>query len=134
MKKKNILIIILLILAAIGIAIAVMWNKPHRNAASGDAMQVNAVALFKEFSTNEAAANAKYLNQNLEVTGQIASLDTNQDGAVALILQTDDLMSGVMCTMKDKDPAVKTGDNVTVRGFCSGFVSDVKLTDCVLKK
>jgi outer membrane usher protein FimD/PapC len=134
MKKKTVWIILLVIIVGAGIGIAVVWNKPHRNAANEDAIPVTAVNLFKEYSSNETTANSKYLNKNLEVTGQVASLDTNQDGAVAVILQTDDIMSGIMCTMHDKGVPVKTGETVTVKGFCSGFVSDVKLTDCVLKK
>jgi hypothetical protein len=134
MKKKIVWIILLVIVVGAGIGVAVVWNKPHRNAANEDAIPVTAVNLFKEYSSNETTANGKYLNKNLEVTGQVAALDTNQDGAVAIILQTDDIMSGIMCTMHDKGLAVKTGETVTVKGFCSGFVSDVKLTDCVLKK
>jgi len=134
MKKKTVLIILVGIVVCIGIAIAIVWNKPHRNAASETAMPVTAVGLFKEYAANEATANARYLNKNLEVTGQVASLDTNQDGAVAVILQTDDIMSGIMCTMHDKEVTVKAGETVTIKGFCSGYVSDVKLTDCVVKK
>jgi len=134
MKKRTVLIIIAGLLVCAGIAGAVIWNKPHRSAASEDAMPVTAIGLFKEYAANETTANTKYLNKNLEVTGQVAALDTNQDGAVAVILQTDDIMSGIMCTMHDRDVAVKTGETVTIKGFCSGYVSDVKLTDCVLKK
>jgi len=134
MKKRTVLIIIAGLLVGACVAGVVMWNKPHRNAASEDAMPVTAVGLFKEYTANETTANAKYLNKNLEVTGQVASLDTNQDGAVAVILQTDDIMSGIMCTMHDRNVAVKAGETVTIKGFCSGYVSDVKLTDCVLKK
>jgi hypothetical protein len=134
MNKKRILLIVLALVVAGGIIAAWQWNKPHRKAEDEKGIAITAVSLFNEYAANEAAANTKYLNKTLDVTGAIAQLDTNQDGQVALILKTDDLIGGVMCTMRDKNVAVTTGATVKVKGFCSGFLSDVKLTDCILDK
>ena len=58
--------VIIIIGAAIG------WyqlNKPQRDVADLSAQPVMAANLFKEFSSNETAANKMYLNKALEVTG-----------------------------------------------------------------
>lgn len=134
MKRKNILLVLLGIVV-VGLIVGIrMWNKPHPKAEDAQGIPVTAVALFKEYQTDEKAANAKYLNKALEVNGVVASIDTNQEGGIAVILQSDDIMSGVMCTMRDKNQNVVKGSTVTLKGFCSGFVSDVKLTDCVVKQ
>jgi flagellar basal body-associated protein FliL len=133
MKKKNILFLLLGLIIVAGIAAYMMWNKPHPKAEDKKGIPVTAVSLFKEYSTNETAANQQYLNKVLEVTGAVSTIDTNQDGAVAVILQTDDIMNGIMCTMRDKNQPLSKGSSVTIKGFCSGFVGDVKLTDCVIK-
>lgn len=133
MKKKNILFLLLGVIVVAGIAAYMMWNKPHPKAEDKKGIPITAVSLFKEYTTNETAANNQYLNKVLEVSGAVSAIDTNQDGAVAVILQTDDIMNGIMCTMRDKNQAIAKGSNVTIKGFCSGFVGDVKLTDCVIK-
>ncbi len=134
MNKKRILLILLAIAIVGGIVAAWQWNKPHRKAEDEKGIAITAVDLFKEYAANEAAANAKYLNKTLDVTGEISSLDTNQDGQVALIIKTDDPISAVMCTMRDKNVVVTAGTTVKVKGFCSGYFTDVKLTDCILDK
>ncbi len=42
-------------------------------------------------------------------------------------------MAGVRCTMKE-DAEVKVGDNVKIKGICSGFLMDVTLIDCYIVK
>jgi len=133
MKKKNILLVLLGIVVIVIIVGVSMWFKPHPKAEDTKGIPVTAVGLFKEYQTDEKAADAKYLNKVLEVNGTVATIDTNQEGGIAVILQSDDIMNGVMCTMRDRNQSVAKGSTVTLKGFCSGYVSDVKLTDCVIK-
>lgn len=133
MNKRVILLVLLAgIVAGVGIGLY-MWNKPHRKAENEKGIPVTAEALFREFSANESAANTKYLNKLLEVTGTVSGEETNQDGQLALVLESGDPMFGVMCTMREKNIKVAAGSTVTIKGFCSGYVSDVKITDCILK-
>ncbi len=135
LKKSTLFLAITLVLLAIGGGTAYfMWNKPHRNVDNEKAIVVDARQLFNEYNTNEADANKKYLNKALEVSGQVLTIDTNQDGQPYLVLQTDDLMSGIMCTMRSGDMKAGVGQSVTIKGFCSGFVGDVKLTDCIISE
>ncbi|XZF12519.1 OB-fold protein [Chitinophagaceae bacterium MMS25-I14] len=132
MKKKIILILLLIVIVA-GAIIAKMWYKPHPKAENQDAISVTAASVFKEYSADEQGCNTRYLNKVLAVTGTVASVDTNQDGAIVVVLQSDDPLNGVVCTMRDKNASVAKGSQVTIKGFCSGFVGDVKLTDCITK-
>jgi predicted S18 family serine protease len=129
---KKLLIALLLIAAVAGIAYYVIVNKPHKDVNDEKAVAIAAPQLFAEFVANEAEANKKYLNKAILVTGAVSSVEENQDKQKYVILQTDDALNGIMCTMRSNDFTAKAGDNVSVKGFCSGFVGDVKLTDCVL--
>ena len=136
-KRSLVLIIILVVLAAGGVVGYKMWNKPFTDPREGDAIKVTAVQLFNDFSTNEAAAQKKYVPEKLgdkkvEVTGQIAEIGKNQDGEIFYILKTTDEMFGVKCTMDKAEEITnaKVGENITLRGFCDGFTTDVNVKRC----
>lgn len=125
--------IALLVLAAVaGSVYYFVINKPHKDVNDETAISMAAPQLFAEFTANEQEANKKYLNKAILVSGMISTVEENQDKQKYIILQTDDALNGIMCTMRTNDFSAKAGDQVSVKGFCSGFVGDVKLTDCVL--
>ena len=112
---------------------AYLWNKPHEKVEDAKGVVITAVALSKEYNANEKKADAKYLNKAIEVSGTISEVDKNQDGGVMLILQTDDAMTGVQCAMRDKKTVATKGQNISIKGFCSGNgITGVSLTDCVI--
>ncbi len=131
---KKILIAVLL-LAIVGGAIGYrMYNKQAPKAEDAKGIAVNAEILSQEFNANEQAANTKYLNKVVEVSGTINETDKNQDGGLMVILQTGDPMTGIQCTMRDKGVTATKGQKVTILGFCAGNgITGVTLTDCVLK-
>ena len=135
MKK---LLVILLALGLIGAAIgAYLYNKPAAKTVTADAAYVvNATDLFAEFEQNEEAANQKYLNKVLQVTGTVADIDPADSQGVSVMLATSHPMSGVSCQLADASPAkdLKPGDPVQVKGLCTGMLMDVVLTKCSLEK
>lgn len=135
--KKFLIALLLLAAAGAGVYYFVI-NKPHKDVATEEAIDISAPQLFAEFTANEQIANKKFLNKAIQVSGTITTIDENQDKKKFVVLQTDDMMYGVMCTMRDNEvkaaPTFAVGDKVSIKGFCSGFVGDVKLTDCVLTK
>lgn len=129
---KKILLALILLLPIGGAVYFFLWNKPHKDVNKEPLIDITAPQLFSEFTANEQIANKKYLNKAIRVSGIIASADKNQDKQAYIVLQTDDALNGVMCTLKDSTFMARTGIPVIVKGFCSGFVGDVKLTDCVI--
>lgn len=135
MGKKTIRIILVLALIGVCTAIYVLYelNKPHPSAKNG--IPLTAVNLAKEYSVNEKAADAKYLNKAIEVSGIISEVDKNQDGGIMIVLQTDDPAAGIQCALHHKGANPVKGQNVVITGFCSGNgITGVSLTDCVIKK
>ena len=131
---KKILVVVLL-LVAIGVCTGIyMWNKPHKKIEDASGIVIDAKVLAREYSADEKAADAKYLNKAIEVSGTLMELDKNQDGGVMVILQTDDPAAGVQCSMREKGLDLKKG-HITIKGFCSGNgITGVSLTDCVVKQ
>ena len=142
MSRRSVVLISILIILAIGGVVGYkMWNKPFTDPREGDAIKVTAVQLFNDFSSDEAAAQKKYVpeklgNKKVEVTGQISEIGKNNDGETFYTLKTTDEMFGVKCIM-DKGEEImnaKTGDTITVRGFCDGYNMDVIVNRCKLVK
>ena len=134
MIKKILVVILLLIVAGGGIGYY-MWHKPAPNAEDVKSIPVTAVVLSKQYASNEKAADSMYLNKNIEVSGTIGEIDKNQDGGLMVVLQTEDPTTGVQCAMRDTGTVVTKGQNITIKGFCSGNgITGVSLTGCIIKQ
>lgn len=132
MLKKIALAVVVLII--IGVCTAYyMWTKPAPKAEDIKGITITAVQLNKEFTDDEKKANASYLDKVIEISGVVMETTTNQDGGVALILDSGDPMAGVQCTMRDKGATAAKGQTVTVKGFCRGNNMGVMLNDCIIK-
>lgn len=131
MNKKKIILIIV-ILSVIGAFVGYkMYNKPHINVAkvSSD-ITITSSALLNDFSTNETKANQKYLDKIVEVKGEISNLNT-EDGKGIISLKTNNDFGSVRCTLSkiatQKMSNLKVGEQVTLKGICTGYLMDVIL-------
>lgn len=135
MKRKNKgLIVVFSVLLMGSVVFLMIINKPHRKAEDEKGIAVNAAALVQAYQQNEATANTTYLNKTLVVKGMLKEMGKNQEGQPTALFESSDPMSSVFCTMRDKDVSLTPGKEVTIKGFCSGYTSDVLLTDCILSK
>jgi len=131
--KTVALIIITLIIGGSATAYF-MWNKPHRDVADEKGIQITAAQLVKDYQASEAEANKKYLDKAIQVTGSITEVKPNQEGKTTIMLGSDDAFTGVFCTLKEKSNNLQNGSTVTIKGICSGMLSDVRLSDAVIVK
>lgn len=138
--SRNLKIAVLLIVLAgfIGGSIGLyMFNKPHDDISSGSAdYSMTATEIFSEFSNSEEAANARYLNKIIEVSGTVVEKSESGDGGYTLILEAEGEMGGVSCAFLAENASglgtVEAGSKVSVRGVCTGLLLDVNLSRCVL--
>ncbi|HEX8334030.1 MAG TPA: hypothetical protein VF622_15530 [Segetibacter sp.] len=122
---------IILLLITVGIVGWFYLNKPNRTVTNQTGIEVTAAQLVKDYQANEAEANAKYLDKVVQVTGTVSEVSNNQDGKVTVMLSSEDPMSGVFCTLKD-EANLTVGFSVTIKGFCSGLLSDVRIREAVI--
>ena len=130
-KMKKIIIILLILGAGAGSYGYYLYNKPRAGASDmRTAYVVDAKDFFAEYSSDENAANAKYLGKAVEVTGTIRSIETDDRGTRNIAIETGD-MGAVSCQFEKKDqmPSMTAGSRIRVKGVCSGLLLDVVLVD-----
>ena len=109
-----------------------LYNMPRSTAADADVdKQVAAKDLFEAFTKNEQAADSLYGNKVLEITGAV--MDIQQSGKdLSVLLSGGGNEGGVNCTMVAGVPAPHKGDQVHVKGRCTGFLMDVSIIDATI--
>jgi len=133
-RKKIILgVIALIILAGVGYGLYV-WNMPRPQVEDEKGIEIDAVALFDSFNTNEIAATAKYVDKAIQVTGVVEEVKKNQSGQTIVILKSKDPFYGINCTFKEDPGFIQKGSTITFKGFCKSFLSDVYITEGILIK
>lgn len=134
MKKITIYILIIGLLSIfIGYT---MYHKSHINVAEKPVdIAITANILFADFSSDETKANTKYLNKIIAVKGKVANVEFNGEKA-AISLQTEDDFGSVVCYLVQdefkKSAEIKEGQEVILKGICTGFLMDVILVKCVV--
>lgn len=131
---RNVLIGLLLAALAGGFIGYRMWNKPHREVAEASAdVTLEATELYTQYTTDEAAANALYLDKIVQVCGSVVQV-SNENGLVTIQLDAGDLMGGVLCELDNLAAHDRTefpaGERVCFKGICTGYLSDVVLNRC----
>ncbi|MCX6302564.1 MAG: hypothetical protein NTW82_10300 [Bacteroidia bacterium] len=112
-----------------------MYNMQHKDLQKiKPDFVITAADLQKAFEDNDALATSKYVNKILEITGMIESVNTGKENILSVIIKTGSDFSSVICTFPLKADTTKfiVGDQVTIKGECSGFLMDVLLNNCVL--
>ena len=106
----------------------------HRNVQSEKGIVIQADSLSAAYQANEKNANALYLNKAVEISGTIVSIDKNQEGKITLIIGRADSFSNVSVTLISTSPLTqKIGETITIKGVCTGALSDVIVTEGVVK-
>ncbi|NCT93849.1 MAG: hypothetical protein GXC72_05470 [Chitinophagaceae bacterium] len=113
-----------------------IFTKPHRDVTAEKGISMTAQALFDAFKTDENAANAKYLDQAIELSGEVLDVSTNQDGQVIVNFKTNDPFFVINCTFKTPPGELKAGQVITFKGICTGYIPDnnVVINEGVLVK
>jgi hypothetical protein len=130
---KIALFVVLFIAVSAILAALIMYNKKHTDTSKAKPdFVVTAVSIQKEFEDNETSASARYINKILEVSGTIATVAQADSSNLNITLKTGNDMSSVICTFHKRADNLKfiPGDEITLRGECSGFLMDVLLNNC----
>jgi hypothetical protein len=136
-NKKRILkwslLFVLIIIVTGGFIGYKMYNKPHRNVEAAKGIAIAATQLITAYENNEADANSKYLDKVLEVTGEITEVSKNQKAETVITLKGTD-MGGIICTLEGTAVTeAKPGTSVTIKGICTGYLTDVVLVRSVVQ-
>lgn len=138
MKKKYIwlaIIVIVLVGAGYGIREYTRGNKDLEGA--NPDVTISAVGLMADYTTDENAANAMYLNKVVRVRGMVKDVKQDSLGSYSIELESGSELSAVSCLLDkrhNEDAArVKEGDSVAITGICTGVLMDVVLVRCAIE-
>ncbi|MGN6400166.1 MAG: OB-fold protein [Flavisolibacter sp.] len=141
--KKIILLVLVVIIAAAGFYAYREYNRTNKDLKDSKAeITTDAAALIAAFEKDSSSANKKYIDKLIAVSGSVKSIDKDGNPVVIALGQSGE-MSSVQCSMDSTHAtdykAVKEGDQITIKGKCTGgqtqdlFGTDVILNRCVLE-
>lgn len=134
MSIKNKIIIAIALIAAIAFGVyyyVFVYSSQHRRQVQSEiGIVITSDSLVAKYQADEKLANSLYLNKAVVVTGNLLSIDKNQEGKTTLVIGRSDSFSNVSVTMISTAPiAQKVGESITIKGLCTGALSDVVITD-----
>jgi hypothetical protein len=123
------------------------WNKKPMNHNSspsptgsptstnaGDGSSISAVELYNEWKKDKDAAEARYKDKTLTVSGKIRLV---RDTSIVINSGAKSDILGVQCVLADKDrgqaSGLSEGQSITVEGRCVGRIGNVVLRPCTVK-
>lgn len=111
------------------------YNKPHKNIVKAKTeYKMEAAELFRAYQADELAADHMFLDRIIEVSGEINKV-SNDGGHISLSLKSDDDFFGIICNLDEHSThfrnAFEPGENITLKGICTGSLMDVVLVRCI---
>lgn len=149
MKKFYIFLIVIVIgiLAAVGIAVYMINEKVADVATSQPQATVSADEFAHAFLRDSAAAKKKYMTSAggdniIELKGKISRKETDNFGQVNLFMPIQDVQIQCTCApdQKDKAMAAAIGTTVTLKGNFAGYDDDmisgkiIRINKCIIMK
>jgi hypothetical protein len=132
--KKQILIVIVVLGALVAAYGYYMYNKPVSSLENQKAaLSLSANKLLSDYEEDEVQANKIYLDKILEVAGEVDKIEY-ANGKTSVYLVTENMMSSIICEMEKSNTElkIKKGENISVKGLCSGYLMDVVLVRCLI--
>jgi hypothetical protein len=120
--KKNIFLIFIAMIVIAAIIGFMIWNEPHRDIKDATALKTTAVLLYSNLTKDSATMKSKFVNQVVEVSGEVKNVLKNQKGQQIILLKTNVSGGSINCTMEEKTNNVKPGDTISIKGICSGYI------------
>ena len=116
------------------------YNRKHVDVTEETAaFTITSEDLITAFNADEKAANTKYLDKIISISGKIKSIDKDETGIYTIALGMLNTMSSVRCSLDSIHNQVassaKIGENISIKGTCTGYNADELLgSDVILNR
>jgi len=128
--KRNIVVIFLLVILVLVVGYMYVY-KGHRNIADEEVnYSISSDSIFTEFQENETAANVKFLDKTIVVSGNVSSI-----GAEGKSLVLDQKLFASFVEVLPS--SLHINSKVTIKGRLIGYDSllqEIKLDQCTIVK
>lgn len=97
-------------------------------------LSVSATQYYKDYESNELAADQKYENQKLEITGEVDAVEKSF-GSLYVKLKGTEFLGTVSCKLEDESGAasLSKGNMVTLVGLGDGKMGFPRVRNCSIK-
>jgi len=135
--KKLILLVVFFLIIIVGLtSFLYYYNKPHVNVKKTDAAFVlTAENLINEYRDDETTTNQKYSENIIQVKGKVFEVSTLKGNSV-ITLKEENSESSIICHMLPdenmKALKLEKGQEVDIKGICTGYLLDVIIVRCTL--
>ena len=111
-------------------------RKPADLTNTEPALKVSVTTIVELYQNYETKANQQYLNKVIQVSGPIAEIINQQDTFVNIMLGDTISLHKVSCILNKAHlknvKNYKVGQQINIKGICTGFLIDVELNRCVI--
>jgi len=108
--------------------VVLKWPKSSVTSKSID-VEVSSQVVYNDYINNEAAAQTKYFDKVILVSGMIDEMYDDENGAPIVILREGDNDPSAVVTLsanqKSKLEKYKEGDPIKVKAHCTGMLMEV---------
>ncbi|MDB5280158.1 hypothetical protein QWZ08_03690 [Ferruginibacter paludis] len=136
MLKKIILVVLVIAIPLSFYLYKEYHRKPADLSSVQPAAKLNAGAFLDEYEKDEANANHRYLGKTIQVRGTITEIVKQQDTLANVMIGDTASMHKVSCLLDKHHIGLinqyKAGQQITIKGICTGFLMDVELNRCVI--
>lgn len=108
------------------------------NLPSGSAVEVTAEALYRDYHANEVAADDKYKEKRLKISGKIEAIEKDAFDNIVVRLETGQMFQSVHATLQasEKSAAAKLEKGKSIALECKGegmIIGSPKVASCLVR-
>lgn len=135
-KLYKILVLVCLVIVIIIVIALIKYNQPHKDVRRlNPEIEMTSEQLVREFQKDEGAATLVYSEKIIQVNGIISDIKLSNGNSI-ISIQNNTSEPSVICHMQleenIKTLKLQEGQQVIIKGKCTGFLLDVILVQCVL--
>lgn len=137
LTKKNIPVfasIILLLLTAF--FLKEYFRKPADVMGMQPSIKTTVADIVDLYENDEAKANKLFLDKTIQINGAITEIVNQQDTLINVFVGDTNSLHKVSCLLDKRHfNSIKkytAGQQITLKGICTGFLMDVELNRCVI--
>lgn len=113
---------------------AIAQNTPEQTQPEPEYIEVTAAQLFADYEANEVAADAKYQDAAIKVTGTIGDIGKDILDTPYVTLTTENSFLNVQCMFDKADASalvdLQKNQRITLTGEVSGKLGNLLIKDC----
>lgn len=137
-KKFKYILVFLGVLVVMLFFILKQMNKEHIDVKKTAPNMIIAVdEILSDYQNDEEKANSRFTDKVIQLKGVISKIST-QDSNVTITLMSTNFDASVICSFQSEESLnvlkYKKGDEISLKGICTGYLLDVVLVNCVILK